>query len=313
MKKVSIIIPCHNEVDSIPLLYIELKKLIETEKKYLWQILFVNDGSNDNTLSLLKQLHDADERVDYVNLSRNFGKESAMLAGLDIVSGDCAIIMDADLQHPPTVIPNMIKLWEDGSDDVYARRNSRGKESFLRKHLTMCFYKLLNKAVKFEIPMNVGDFRLLDRKCIEALRQMRETERYSKGLFCWIGFKKSEVEFDQADRIAGKSNWNLLSLFNLAVEGIVSFTTSPLRLSTALGFLIAICSFIVMIYYIVKTLIYGDPVAGFPTLMTVILLLGGIQLIAIGILGEYIGRIFNEVKNRPVYFISDSSIPEKKK
>lgn len=305
MKKISVLIPCYNEEASLPLLYPELVKVMDSCKSYDWEVLFVNDGSRDNTLSIIKDLHQKDCRISYVDLSRNFGKENAMLAGFDYVTGDCMVIMDADLQHPPHVILKMLDKWEQGYDDVYAKRVTRGKESWLRKKVSLLFYSLLQKTTKIEILQNVGDFRLLDRCCIEALKSMRESERYTKGMFCWIGFKKASVDFEQKERIAGKSSWNFLGLFDLAIEGITSFTTAPLRLSSIFGFIIAILSFILMLFHLIKTLIWGDPIQGFPTLVVIILFLGGIQLLSIGILGEYLGRVFNESKNRPVYIVRE--------
>lgn len=301
MKKVSILIPCYNEEASLPLLYPELIKLMDKKKEYEWEILFINDGSKDNTINIIKELRKNDKRICYVDLSRNFGKENAMLAGFDYVTGNCMIIMDADLQDPPTLIPDMLKYWEEGYEDIYAKRHNRGKESWLRQKFSLLFYAILQKSTHFEVLKNVGDFRLLDRCCIEALKKLRETERYTKGMFCWIGYKKKEILFDRGDRAAGKSNWNFIGLFNLAIEGITSFTTTPLRFSTILGFIISFFAFLLMIFYLVKTIIWGDKIQGFPTLIIVILFLGGIQLFSIGILGEYLGRIFNETKNRPVY------------
>jgi glycosyltransferase involved in cell wall biosynthesis len=306
-KKISILVPCYNESASLPLFYNELKKIMILPElsQYEWEILLVNDGSKDETLNVMKSLRAADEIVSYIDLSRNFGKERAMLAGFDYVSGDCMIIMDADLQDPPSLIPEMVSWWEQGYDDIYAKRKSRGEESWLRKSFSLLFYKILQKSTKIEVLQNVGDFRLLDKSCIEALRQIRESERYTKGMFCWIGFRKKEILFDRGDRVAGKSAWNFWSLFSLAIEGITSFTTSPLRISSIFGFIVSILAFVYMAFFLVKTLIFGDPVQGFPTLITVILFLGGVQLIAIGILGEYIARIFNETKNRPTYLIRE--------
>ena len=305
MKKVTILIPCYNEEQSLPLLYQELSSLIDSHQAYDWEILFVNDGSKDNTIHLIKQLSNQDYRIAYVDLSRNFGKEAAMLAGFDYATGDCMVIMDADLQHPPHLIPEMLKYWEEGYDDVYAKRTTRGKESWLRKNLSLLYYKLLQKTSRVEILQNVGDFRLLDRKCIDTLKKLRESERYTKGMFCWIGFNKKEIEFEQGDRVAGQTSWNYLGLFNLAIEGITSFTIAPLRLSTMIGIIISLIAFIYMCVIIAKTLIWGEDVQGFPTLMVVILFLGGVQLLSLGIIGEYLGRIFNETKNRPVYVIKE--------
>lgn len=305
MKKVSILIPCYNEEQSLPLLYPELKKLMDDEVMYEWEVLFVNDGSKDNTLNVIKALRSADNRINYVNLSRNFGKENAMLAGFDYVTGDCMVIMDADLQDPPSLIPQMLEYWEQGYQDIYAKRANRGKESWLRKKFSLLFYRILDNSTRFDILQNVGDFRLLDRQCIDALTQLRESERYTKGMFCWIGYRKKEVVFDRGDRIAGESNWNFWSLFNLAIEGITSFTTAPLRFASIAGFIIAVITFLYALYFLTKTLLIGDPVQGFTTLIVVVLFLGGIQLMAIGVLGEYIGRIFNESKNRPTYLANE--------
>ncbi len=308
MKKVSILIPAYNEEASLPLLYPELVKLMDDSDfvgKYEWEVLFVNDGSRDKTLAVLRDLRSQDPRINYVDLSRNFGKENAMLAGFDYVTGDCMVIMDADLQDPPYLIKDMLAKWEEGYDDVYAKRTSRGEESWLRKQFSLLFYWVLSKTTRMETLSNVGDFRLLDRRCIEALKELRETERYTKGLFCWVGYKKACIEFERGDRQAGESAWNFFSLFKLAVNGIVSFTTFPLRIATIFGILISIVAFIYMLFIIVKTLIYGDPVAGFPTLICVILFLGGLQLLSIGVIGEYVARIFNETKGRPVYFVRE--------
>lgn len=304
-KLVSILVPCYNEDKSLPFFYEDIHKTIIQLKDYDWEILFINDGSKDQTLSIISHLYELDQHISFINLARNFGKENAMLAGFDYVKGDCVIIMDADLQDPPSLIPEMLKYWEEGYQDIYAKRKTRGKESWLRKTLSMLFYKILEKSTRYEVLKNVGDFRLLDRKCINAIKQLRESERYTKGLFCWIGYRKKEVLFDRGDRIAGQSKWGYRALFNLAIEGIISFTTTPLRIATFIGIIVAIWALGYMVWIITKVLIWGDPVAGFPTIMTVMLFLGAIQLIAIGILGEYIGRIFNESKNRPTYLIDE--------
>ena len=305
MKKISILIPCYNEEKSLPLLYPELVKLMNGHPGYEWELMFVNDGSADGTLRVLKQLRQQDQRVNYVDLSRNFGKENAMLAGFDHVTGDCMVIIDADLQHPPTLIPEMIKWWEEGYDDVYAKRKSRGKESWLRKRLSLEFYRILQRSSRFEVLKNVGDFRLLDRCCINALKSLRESERYTKGMYSWIGFKKKEIEFEQADRVAGESSWNYRQLFSFAIDGITSFTTAPLRISTVVGFIVSMCAFLYMIYVFFKAVLFGEPVQGYPTLVILILFLGGIQLLSLGIIGEYIGRIYNETKNRPDYIVRE--------
>jgi glycosyltransferase involved in cell wall biosynthesis len=304
MKKlISILIPCYNEALSLPILIPKLEDIANNLKQYDWEFLCVNDGSKDNTLEVLRELHTVYNRVNYIDLSRNYGKENAMLAGFDYVKGDCMVIMDADLQHPPHVILQMLEKWEEGYDDVYASRLTRGKESWLRKKLSLLYYRILQRSTRLEVLPNVGDFRLLDRRCINALKQMRENNRYTKGMYCYIGFKKTYVTFETEDRIAGESSMNYKTLINLAIEGILSYTTVPLRIATVIGVLTSLFAFIYMLVVFIKTLLYGDPVQGYPTMMIVILFLGGIQLLALGILGEYIGRIFTETKNRPVYFV----------
>ena len=304
MKKlISILIPCYNEAQSLPILIPKLEDIANNLKQYDWEFLCVNDGSKDNTLEVLREIRQIYNRVNYIDLSRNYGKENAMLAGFDYVKGDCMVIMDADLQHPPHVILQMLEKWEEGYDDVYASRLTRGKESWLRKKLSLLYYRILQRSTRLEVLPNVGDFRLLDRRCINALKQMRENNRYTKGMYCYIGFKKTYVTFETEDRIAGESSMNYKTLINLAIEGILSYTTVPLRIATVIGVLTSLFAFIYMLVVFIKTLLYGDPVQGYPTMMIVILFLGGIQLLALGILGEYIGRIFTETKNRPVYFV----------
>ena len=304
MKKlISILIPCYNEAQSLPVLIPKLEDIANNLKQYDWEFLCVNDGSKDNTLEVLRELRQIYNRVNYIDLSRNYGKENAMLAGFDYVKGDCMVIMDADLQHPPHVILQMLKKWEEGYDDVYASRLTRGKESWLRKKLSLLYYRILQRSTRLEVLPNVGDFRLLDRRCINALKQMRENNRYTKGMYCYIGFKKTYVTFETEDRIAGESSMNYKTLINLAIEGILSYTILPLRIATVIGVLTSLFAFIYMLVVFIKTLLYGDPVQGYPTMMIVILFLGGIQLLALGIMGEYIGRIFTETKNRPVYFV----------
>lgn len=304
-KKVTVIIPCYNEQAVLPRLYDCLRDVINGCADYEWEILFVNDGSSDETLAVIQRLRSEDNRVCYVDLARNFGKERAMLAGFDYALGDCAIIIDADLQDPPTLLPDMLRLWENGYQDVYAKRKTRGRESWLRRRLSLMYYALLQRTTRINVLQNVGDFRLLDRKCIDALRQLRESERYTKGLFCWIGFRKKELEFDRGDRMGGESSFGLFKLMNLAIEGITSFTTSPLRISTFLGLSISLLTFVYICYFLIKTLCFGDPVKGFPTLVIIILFLGGIQLLSLGIIGEYLARIFHETKHRPVYLVND--------
>lgn len=308
MKKITVLVPAYNEAQNLAILVSELDKLsdCQAEKKiddYEWEYLFVNDGSKDDTLEVLKQLRSENERVNYVNLSRNFGKENALLAGMDYATGDAVVIMDADLQHPVSAIPEMIYWWEQGYEDVYGRRRSRGRESWMRKRLSLAFYSLLQNTTRIEILQNVGDFRLLDRRAVNAVCSLRESQRYTKGLYCWVGYNKKEVIFDQADRINGKTSFGFSGLLNLAIEGITCFTTAPLRLSAVMGFIAAFAALIYMIFICIKTIFFGEAVQGFPTLMCAILFFSGVQLIALGIIGEYIGRIFNETKNRPVYIV----------
>ena len=305
MKKVSLLIPAYNEEETIPLLYNELNKAVETISGYEFEIFFVNDGSSDNTLNILRNLQQIDSRVNYISFSRNFGKETAMAAGFDYVTGDAAVILDADLQDPPELIKEMIFHWEEGYDDVYAKRRSREGESWFKKFTSAAFYKVLQKMTKIPIQEDTGDFRLLDRRAIESLKKLREKQRYTKGMFSWIGFNKKEILFDRKPRAAGKTKWNYLKLFNLALEGVTSFTTSPLRISTILGILVSIFSILYMFIVLIKSLIWKDPVQGYPSMMVTILFLGGVQLVSLGIIGEYVGRIFNETKYRPLYIIDE--------
>ena len=304
MKTITILAPAFNEAASLPKLARNVEKLRLDDSiagRYDVQLLVVNDGSTDNSLEVLADLRRQYPFVNYLNLSRNFGKENAMLAGMDYADGDALVIVDADGQHPLTVVPQMIEAWEEGYDDVYGQRNTRGKESFVRKKLSLAYYKILQKSTRMEILPNVGDFRLLDRRCVELLRQLRETQRYSKGLFAWIGFKKKGVEFETLDRTEGKSSFNGRRLLNLAVEGLTSYTTAPLRFATLMGMIVSLVAFVYILIVLVKTIFWGEAVQGYPTLLCVILFLGGCQLLALGIIGEYVGRIFNESKRRPPY------------
>lgn len=305
MKTITILIPCYNEENSIEILYEHLQNVINQLHGYIFHVLLVNDGSKDNTLAKMKELHEKDSAVSYLSLSRNFGKENAMLAGLDYAEGDAVIIMDADLQDPPELIPQMIKEWEKGFDDVYARRRSREGETWFKKASAHWYYRILQKFADIDIPADVGDFRLLDRQAVDALCSLRERQRYTKGLFSWIGYNKKELLFDRDPRAAGNSKMSFLKLFGLAVDGITSFSVAPLRLATILGFFISTIAFVYLIFVIAKTLLFGDPVAGYPSMVSIILFIGGIQLIVLGIIGEYIGRIFYEAKGRPDYLVSE--------
>ena len=305
-------IPAYNEEKVLPKLFNRLDKLAQSENKYLFEFLFINDGSKDSTMNLISEKSTIDNRISYINLSRNFGKERAMLAGFDYAKGDAIVIIDADLQDPPELIPNMISLWEEGYDDVYAKRESREGETWLKKATSKWFYSILDKISSIEIQRDTGDFRLLDRRTVEALKTLRESNRYTKGMFSWVGFKKKEITYKRDPRAAGETKWNYFKLFNLAIEGITSFTTSPLRISFIFGLLISSISFFWILYLLIRPL-FGVPTGGgYSSLMSVILFLGGVQLLAIGIIGEYIGRIFVETKNRPVYLIQDKKEYDRK-
>lgn len=305
MKKISLLIPAYNEDDTLPLLYNELNKVLEEILGFKFEILFVNDGSTDNTLNILRNLQKEDPRINYISFSRNFGKETAMAAGFDYVKGDAVIVMDADLQDPPELIKEMINYWEEGYDDVYAKRRTREGETWFKKFTSHTFYRFLQKMTKIPIQKDTGDFRLLDRRAVESLKKLREKQRYTKGMFSWIGFNKKEILFDRKPRAAGETKWNYLKLFNLALEGVTSFTTFPLRISTILGIIVSFFSIIYMFIILIKSIIWKDPVQGYPSMMVTILFLGGVQLISLGIIGEYVGRIFNETKYRPLYIVDE--------
>lgn len=305
MKKISILIPAYNEEAVLDTLYARLGALANNQKSYDFEFLFVNDGSRDKTLPILKELAEMDTRVSYVNLSRNFGKEIAMIAGLDHVTGDATVIIDADLQDPPELIPQMLRYWEDGYDDVYAKRKSREGETWFKKWSSKTFYQILEKISHVPIQKDTGDFRLLDRRAVEALKELRESQRYTKGMFSWIGFQKKEVLYDRDPRAAGETKWNYPRLINFAIDGITSFTTAPLRISTYVGTAVSVIAFIYLLVIVFQTLFFGNELAGYPSTLAVILFLGGVQLLSLGIIGEYVGRIFNETKQRPLYFVEE--------
>ena len=305
MKKVSIVIPAYNEEESLPYLYERITKLIDTVENYEFEILFINDGSRDKTLELIKEYRNKDNRFSYVNLSRNFGKETAMIAGLDYATGDAVVFMDADLQDPPEILPELIKYWEEGYDDVYARRKTREGETFFKKITSKLYYKILQKLTNIEIQKDTGDFRLLDRRCVNAIKKLRESQRCSKSIFSWIGYKKKEVLFDREPRVAGKTKWNYKKLVDLAIDGITSFTTSPLRISTYVSIPTFITLVVYFIYVIAKSCIIHEPVQAFQAIILLNLFFFGIIILLIGIIGEYLGRIFNETKNRPLYFVDE--------
>ena len=305
MKKISILIPAYNEEAVLDPLLARLANLADKQKKYNFEFLFVNDGSKDATLELLKKYADKDERISYVSFSRNFGKEIAMIAGLDHVTGDATVIIDADLQDPPELIPNMIDLWEEGYDDVYAKRKDRKGESWLKKFTSKMYYRTLQKVTHVPIQEDTGDFRLLDRRVVDALIEFRESERNTKAMFSWVGFNKKEILYSRDERAAGETKWNYFKLVNLAVDGITSFTTAPLRISTVLGAIVSVAAFIYLLFVVIKTILFGTDSTGYPSMMAVILFLGGVQLLSLGIIGEYVGRIFNETKRRPLYIVQE--------
>ena len=313
MKKqlISALIPAYNEEECLHELYKRVSDVLSKLEKYDYEILIINDGSKDKTLEILHDLNAKDKHLQYVNLARNYGKEIAMAAGLDYVKGDVVVILDADLQIPPEYIPEMLSYYEEGYDDVYGRRKSRNDESFFKRLGTKIYYKALQSLTRVDILKNTSDFRLLSRRAVEALKQYKEQRRYTKGLFALIGFKKKEFIYEPVKRYAGKSKWNYFSLINLAIEGITSFSTFPLRLSSFLGIIVATIGFIYILFLILKTIIFGEPVRGYPTLLSIIVFLGGIQLLSLGVIGEYLGRIFDEVKNRPLYFVEKYSGDEK--
>ena len=304
-KKITCIIPCYNEEESLNLCYQALVAEASKLPRYEFTFLFINDGSSDGTLAGIKRLTSKDERVQYVSLSRNFGKEPAMLAGFDYADGDAAIVLDADLQDPPSLFPQLIAEWEKGYEDVYAQRRSRAGETWLKRTTSKLYYRIIARLSDVPVQVDTGDFRLRDRKCILALRRLREHQRYTKGLFSWLGFKKKAVLYDRAPRVAGETHWNYWKLMKLAINGITSFSTIPLQVSSWLGALISCGAFCYMAFIIGKTLLLGDDVPGYPSLIAVLLFVSGIQLMILGILGGYLGRVFIEAKGRPVYLVGE--------
>ena len=305
MKKISIIIPAYNEQESLPILYERLTKLMDSMENYQFEVLFINDGSKDKTIEIIKELRQKDERICYVDFARNFGKEIAMIAGLDYATGDCVVFMDADLQDPPELIPELVKSWEQGYDDVYAKRRSRKGETWLKKFTSKMYYRVLQHVTKVEIQEDTGDFRLLDRRCVNALKKLRESQRNTKSMFSWIGYKKKEVLYDRDPRVAGSTKWNYVKLMDLAIDGITSLTTSPLRLSTFIAIPTFIVLFVYFVYVIAKSFIIHEAIQAFQAIILLILFFSGIQILLFGIVGEYLGRIFNETKNRPLYLVNE--------
>ena len=301
-KKLSLLVPMYNEADVIDHFFERVQSVLEG-LELEWEVVCVNDGSKDRTLELLWQWHERDARIKVINLSRNFGKERALTAALDFAGGDAVIPIDADLQDPPELIPRMVELWEQGFDVVNAIRSSRKSDSFTKRTTARLFYRIFNTLSDSEIPSDAGDFRLLSRRVCELLRSMRETHRFMKGLFAWVGFPTTTINFERNPRSGGVTKWSYWRLWNLALEGIVSFSTVPLKMASYLGLLAAVLSLLYAGFLVIRTMIFGDSVQGYPSLMTAVLFFGGVQLIFIGVIGEYIARIHDEVKGRPIYVI----------
>ena len=300
----SVVVPAYNEQEVIDEFHQRITQVMQS-LNMAWEVVYVNDGSHDQTLDKLRQLHSTDEHVCIVDLSRNFGKEIALSAGLAHTQGDAVVVIDADLQDPPELIPELIKEWQNGSDVVYARRTQRDGESFMKRFTAAVFYRLMRNVGRVKLPEDTGDFRLLSRRAVNALNTFKEQHRFMKGLFAWIGFKQKAVYYQRDARLAGTSKWSYWKLWNFALDGITSFTITPLKIATYIGIITSLCAFIYGTYMLVTTLMYGNPVPGYPSLIVIILFLGGVQLMAIGILGEYIGRIFTETKQRPLYFVNE--------
>lgn len=303
-KMISIIVPMYNEEAVIDIFFAEMRKFL-AECSYEYEIICVNDGSSDDTLNILKKYANEDKKIKIVSFSRNFGKERALYAGLKYSSGDAVIPIDADLQHPPVIINSFLGKWEEGYDIVYGVRENRKNEGRLRRFFSKKFYEFYNLISEQKAPYNTGDFRLMDRKVVNAVLSLQEKQLFMKGIFNWVGYKSCAVTYKCAERAAGTSKFNFWKLWNFALDGITGVSTLPLRIWTYLGGGIAFISFLVALFYLIKTLVYGDSVRGFPTLVILILFFGGIQLLALGIFGEYIGRIMIEVKNRPLYIVDE--------
>lgn len=300
---ISVVAPAYNEQDVLQEFYHRVTSVI-SRLGCSYEIVLVNDGSSDNTLALMHELHKHDPRVTVVDLSRNFGKEIALTAGLDHTHGEVVVILDADLQDPPELIPKMIDGWREGYEIIYGVRTKRDGETWFKKSSASAFYRLIQRVSRVKIPRDTGDFRLMSRRTISEMAKLREQHRFMKGLFAWIGFPSKPIYYNRDARVAGETKWNYWNLFNLAVEGITSFSIAPLKIATYAGLSVALLSLLYAAVVVWKTLLYGDPVQGYPSLMVVVLFLGGVQLISVGVLGEYIGRIFNEVKMRPLYLIN---------
>ena len=308
MKKVSIIVPCYNEEESIPLFYKEIKKVFN-KINYKLELIFVEDGSKDKTLELIRELSKEDKEANYISLSRNFGKEAAMWAGLKHSTGDYVTVMDCDLQDPPALIPEMLRLIEEeGYDVVGTRRVTRKGEPPIRSFFARMFYKIINKMSKVEMVDGARDYRMMTRQVVDNLLTLKEYNRYSKGLFSFVGFKTKWLEYENIERVAGETKWNFWKLFLYAIEGIVAFTTAPLTMAATFGILFCLVAFIMIIVIIVKTLVYGDPTSGWPSLACIIFMANGIELLCIGVIGEYLSKTYLEVKKRPIYIVKESNM-----
>ncbi|MFI5402156.1 MAG: glycosyltransferase family 2 protein [Planctomycetota bacterium] len=304
--RISVVVPAHNEEKVLRELHQRLRAVFAALPGVEPEFLIVNDGSTDGTQRVLEELRREDPAVAYVDLSRGFGKEIALSAGLDHATGDAVVLIDADLQDPPELIPAFIEHWKQGYDVVYGRRIRRDGETILKKTTAYLFYRLIQRVSRIQIPPDTGDFRLLSRRAVEALRQLPEHHRFMKGLFAWVGYPQKAVPYVREPRHAGDTKFNYWKLWNFAIEGITSFSTAPLKVASYLGLAIAAVALLGAVVIVFKTLAFGDPVAGYPSLMTAVLFLGGVQLVSVGVLGEYVGRIFNETKRRPLYFVKEA-------
>jgi glycosyltransferase involved in cell wall biosynthesis len=298
---ISVVVPAYNEAAGLDVFHRRLLHALAGLGS--WEVVYVNDGSTDDTLAVMEAAHRVDDRVAVVSLSRNFGKETAITAGLDHATGDAVVVIDADLQDPPELIPELVANWREGFDMVYAKRRSRAGETWLKRGTARIFYRLMQRMGDLNLPEDTGDFRLMSRRVVDAVRQLREQHRFMKGLFAWVGYPSTYVLYDREARSCGVSKWSYWKLWNLALEGITSFTVMPLKFATYLGLMVALMSGVYAAQVVVKTLIIGNPVAGYPSLMTVVLFLGGVQLMFLGVIGEYLGRVFNETKQRPLYLV----------
>ena len=303
-KILSIVSPVYNEAENLGEFYSRVINATDNLNLEI-EIIYINDGSQDSTIDIITKQRQIDNRITIIDLSRNFGKEIALTAGLDYSSGDAVIVIDADLQDPPELIPKLVEKWREGYDVVNAKRIKRKGESLLKKVMSYIYYRLLFYLSDINVPRDTGDFRLLNKNALDALLKLREKHRYMKGLFVWVGFKQKEIEYEREARFKGKTKWGFFSLFNLAFDGLTSFSIMPLRLASTIGFLSALIGFFYGAVIVFKTLFFHEPVAGFTSLVVLVTFFGGIQLLSIGIIGEYIGRIFNETKNRPLYVVKN--------